>query len=110
MAEEERAGGLSGRVERRTLVRIFLQEDEGYLLIKRLREKGFEGATLLKAILGYGTTGKFHYEGIEVLSYGLPAVVEVVEREERLNELIRLVKETVKSGTVTLEEVLLWES
>jgi len=33
-------------------------------LLKLLKSKGVDGATVLKAIMGYGTTGEYHYEGI----------------------------------------------
>jgi hypothetical protein len=97
------------------LVRVFLREGDRIggkpaevWLLEFLKAKGISGATVLKSIMGYGTTGEFHYEGIEVLSYGLPLVVEFVEEEDKIN---RMLEEVVKNckGLITLEEVSLWQ-
>lgn len=101
------------------LVRIFMREDDELdgeklysKLLKFLKSKGVGGATVLKAIMGYGTTGEYHYEGIEVLSYNLPVVVEFVEKEEKvssfLEELTNYVK--IKKGLITIERAQVWVS
>ncbi len=97
------------------LVRIFLREDEEFegerlysKLLKFLRGKGVSGATVLKAIMGYGTTGEYHYEGIEVLSYNLPVVVEFVEKEEKINSLLEDLIKYVKKGLITMEKAQVW--
>ncbi len=96
------------------LVRIFLREDdrlEGKPAYRRvlelLKEYGVGGATVLKSIMGYGTTGEFHYEGLEVLSYGLPVVVEFVEEERRAMDAIERLLQKAKLGLITLERVVL---
>jgi Uncharacterized conserved protein, COG1993 len=99
------------------LVRIFMREDEELEgerlysnLLKLLKSKGVGGATVLKAIMGYGTTGEYHYEGIEVLSYSLPVVVEFVEKEEKVNSLLEELTKYVKKGLITIERVQVWVS
>ena len=99
------------------LVRIFMREDEELegerlysKLLKLLKSKGMGGATVLKAIMGYGTTGEYHYEGIEVLSYNLPVVVEFVEREEKVNSLLEELAKYVKKGLITIERAQIWVS
>jgi hypothetical protein len=61
------------------------------------------GATVLKAIMGYGTTGKYHYEGVEVLSYNLPVVVEFVEKEEKVNSLLEELTKLVEKLDISVE-------
>ena len=97
------------------LVRVFLRENDrlegkpAYIrLVEFLKEQGVMGATVLKAIMGYGTTGEYHYEGIEVLSYGLPVVVEFVEKEEKVLKVLEKLLQKFKTGLITLEEVSLW--
>jgi len=46
--------------------------------------------------MGYGTTGEYHYEGIEVLSYKLPVVVEFMEKEEKVHSLLEELTKYVK--------------
>ena len=97
------------------LVRIYLREDlkvEGELAYRKalytLKELGVSGATVLRAIAGYGTTGEEHYEGLEVLSYSLPLVIEFVEEEEKAFDAIRALTEIIKRGLITIERVKLW--
>ncbi len=99
------------------LVRIFLREDdrlEGKPAYRRilelLKEWGIGGATVLKSIMGYGTTGEFHYEGLEVLSYSMPVVVEFVEEEGKAMFAIKKLLERTKLGLITLERAVLWSS
>ncbi len=98
------------------LVRIFLREGEEFEgrplfreVIERLRGEGIAGATALKGILGYGTTGEYHYEGIEALSYDLPVVVEFVDEEEKALAVIESMEEILKERLISLEEARIWE-
>ena len=98
------------------LVRIFLREMEEFggkplyrEVVERLRAKGVSGATVLKAILGYGTSGEFHYEGIETLSLDLPVVVEFVEEEEKSLSVIESMRELLEGKLISLEEAKVWE-
>ena len=98
------------------LVRIFLREDEEFegeplyvKLVKVLKERGITGATVLKALLGYGTTGEYHYEGIEILSYNLPVVVEFVDEEKKVMAVLDELGKYIKGGLITMERVKLWD-
>ncbi len=97
------------------LVRIFLKESEEKkgkplyrLVVEELKKNGVGGATVLKAILGYGTTGEMHYEGIEALSYDLPVVIEFVEDEEKAMSVIENLGKVLERGLVTMERVQVW--
>jgi PII-like signaling protein len=99
------------------LVRIFMREDDELdgerlysKLLKLLKSKGVGGATVLKAIMSYGTTSEYHYEGIEVLSYNLPVVVEFVEKEEKVNSLLEELTKYVKKGLISIERAQVWVS
>ncbi|MFN7064551.1 MAG: DUF190 domain-containing protein [Aquificaceae bacterium] len=87
---------------------------EGKLAYRRLLELlkgwGISGATVLRSIMGYGSTGSLHYEGVEVLSYGLPVVVEFVEEEEKVMGVLKLLSSKGLTLFITLEEVSLWSS
>jgi len=98
------------------LARIFIREDEEFdgerlysKILKFLREKNIAGATVLKALLGYGTTGEYHYEGIEVLSYNLPVVIELVDEEEKVISVLEELGKHIKSGLVSVERAQVWE-
>jgi len=99
------------------LARIFIKENEESegeplysKLLKFLRERNIAGATVLKALLGYGTTGEYHYEGIEVLSYNLPVIIEFVDEEESVSSILEELGRYIKRGLVSVERVWVWES
>lgn len=99
------------------MARIYLREDdkvEGKLAYRRLlellKEWGISGATVLKSIIGYGTTKSFHYEGIEVLSYSLPVVIEFVDEEKKVMKVLENLSSRGFSFFITLERVSLWHS
>ena len=96
------------------LARVYLREDdklEGKLAYRRvlelLKEWGVEGATVLKSVMGYGTTKSFHYEGLEVLSYGLPVVVEFIDEEPKVMTAVERLISKFVNLFITLEEVRL---
>lgn len=99
----------------RTLMRIFIGEGdrcqkgeyEGQPLHEALvtffRERGFAGATVLRGIAGFGASAKLHTDRILRLSLDLPIVVEVVEVEERIQEILPDLDGMIGGGLVTLE-------
>ncbi|MCS6876353.1 MAG: DUF190 domain-containing protein [Aquificaceae bacterium] len=94
------------------LVRLFMREDdkiEGEPAYRKvfelLKEHKVKGATVLKSIMGYGTTGEYHYEGIEALSYALPVVVEFVEDTDKAMEVLNILLAKVDAGLIIVEEV-----
>lgn len=108
----------------RTLMRIFLGESDRChtgdhrgrplheAILLTLRERGFAGATVLRGIAGFGASSRLHTDRILRLSGDLPVVVEVVEREERVQEVLPLLDEMIDAGLITLERarVILYRS
>jgi len=101
----------------RTLMRIFIGESDRvgsgphkgkplYMgLILTLRERGFAGATVLRGIAGFGASARLHTDRVLRLSVDLPLVVEVVETEEKIQEVLPELDELIGGGLVTLEKV-----
>jgi len=99
----------------RTLMRIFLGESDrctggphkGKPLHKALlvlfRERGFAGATVLRGIAGFGASAKVHTDRILRLSLDLPIVIEVVDTEERIQEVLPELDSMIGGGLITLE-------
>ena len=94
----------------RTLMRIFIGESDKYhgrplyeVLLQRLREKGFAGATVLRGVAGFGASSTVHTEKILRLSLDLPIIVEVVETEEAIQALLPDLDELIGGGLITLE-------
>lgn len=108
----------------RTLMRIFLGESdrcpsgphEGLPLYEAilltLRAEGCAGATVVRAIAGYGASARLHTDKVLRLSSDLPVIVEVVEDEEVLRGILPRLDEIMGGGLITLEKahVVLYRS
>ena len=99
----------------RTLMRIFVGESDHCAsgpykgrplyeaLMLLLRDKGFAGATVVRGMAGFGASAKIHTGKILRLSTDLPVIVEVVEEEDRIQEILPELDGMIGSGLITLE-------
>jgi PII-like signaling protein len=94
------------------LVRIFIGEADRWhhqplylALVARLRKEGFAGATVIRAVAGFGARSIIHTTQILRLSEDLPLVVEVVDSEAQIAKLEPILDEMVSEGLVTMEKV-----
>jgi PII-like signaling protein len=94
------------------LMRIFIGESDRWerrplysALVELFRARGLAGATVLRGVLGFGPDSIVHTGGILRLSADLPLVIEVVDREERIEGVLPEVDRMMKGGLVTLEKV-----
>lgn len=67
--------------------------------------QGYAGATVFRAIMGFGASAHLRTDRIEVLSLDLPIVVEVVETEERIQAILPEIDAMMGGGLITLEQV-----
>ena len=79
-------------------------------LLKDFRERGLAGATVIRAIAGFGASAKLRSTLSEYLSLDLPIIIEVVDRESRIRAMLPDLDEMIGGGMVTLEktEVILY--
>ena len=73
-------------------------------ILLRLREEGFQGATVVRGIAGFGADSVIHTGKLLRLSMDLPVIVEVVDREERIQGFLPGLEEMMQGGIVTLEK------
>jgi len=94
------------------LVRVFIGESDKWhhqplsvALLERLRRDGFAGASVFHGIAGFGARSVLHTSQLLRLSEDLPVVIEVVDTDEKIQELIPILDEMVDEGLVTMEKV-----
>jgi uncharacterized protein len=94
----------------RTLMRIHIGERDKYhgkplyqAIVHLLRQQQYAGATVFRAIMGFGASSRLHASNIEVLSLDLPIVVECVDTEERIAAILPQLDEMIGGGLITLE-------
>ena len=103
---------MHGFTGERTLMRIHLGERDKdrksgkplyQAIVELLRGRQYAGATVFRAIMGYGASAHVRTDRVEVLSLDLPIVVECVETEERIKAILPELDEMIGGGLITLE-------
>jgi uncharacterized protein len=94
------------------LVRIFLGESDSFhhkplyeAIVEKARELNLAGATVLRGILSFGANSRIHAANVLRLSEDLPLIIEIIDREEKINLLMPFLDEHVKEGLITMEKV-----
>jgi PII-like signaling protein len=72
-------------------------------IVELLRKRHYAGATVYRAIMGFGASSRVHTDRIEVLSLDLPIVVECVETEEKISAILPVLDQMIGGGLITLE-------
>lgn len=99
-------------------------EEEGYLLrvyfgesdkhegmplyewiVRRARDRGLAGATVLRGIEGFGSHSRIHTAKLLTLSTDLPVVVEMVDSKEKVEAFLSELEGSVHEGMATVEKV-----
>jgi uncharacterized protein len=96
----------------RVLLRIFIDENERFdhmplyeAIVMKAREMKMAGATVLRGPLGFGKSSVIHTSKILRLSASLPLVIEMVDKEEKIDAFLPVLDTMINSGLVTIEKV-----
>ncbi|MFA6308461.1 MAG: DUF190 domain-containing protein [Clostridia bacterium] len=91
------------------LLKIFIGESDRWkhealyhVIIKKIKEHGLAGATTVRGIEGFGANSRVHSNAIEVLSQDLPIVIEVIDKEEKINEIIEVIEPMITEGLIVI--------
>ena len=94
------------------LLRIFIGESDQHegvplyeWLVRRAREHGLAGATVLRGLEGLGASSRLHTAKILRLSSDLPIVVEIVDTIDKIESFLPVIDEAVNEGLATVEKV-----
>ncbi len=94
-----------------SLMRIFIGESDRYhkrplyeVLLELFRKEGFAGATVLKGVAGFGANSVLHTDRLLCLSQDLPVVIEVIDSEEKIENIIPQLDSMLQGGMITLEK------
>ena len=94
------------------LLRIFIGEADKWqgkplyeAIVLKARELHLAGATVLRGPMGFGAHSRMHSAKVLRLSEDLPIVIEIVDSQEKIDELMPFIDEAVQEGLVTLERV-----
>ena len=94
----------------RVLMRIHIGERDKHKgrplyteIVELLRRRHYAGATVYRAIMGFGASSHIRTDRFLELSLDLPIVVECVETEERIQAILPELDEMIGGGLITLE-------
>jgi len=94
------------------LLRIFIGEDDKHQgvalyewIVRRAREQGLAGATVLRGLEGFGAHSRLHTAKILRLSTDLPIVIEIVDTEDKIEAFLPTIDDAIGEGLATLEKV-----
>lgn len=98
--------------EEGSLLRIFIGEGDKHegvplyeWIVRRAREQGLAGTTVLRGLQGFGAHSRVHTAKILRLSTDLPIVVEIVDRLEKIETFLPIIDHAIPEGLATLERV-----
>jgi PII-like signaling protein len=98
------------------LLRIFVGERDKVehkplyeVIVHRAKELGLAGATVLRAVEGFGAGSVIHKAKLLELSEDLPFIVEIVDEEPKIKEFLKTVDalfdQANAGGLITMEKV-----
>lgn len=94
------------------LLRIFFGEDDKYegaplyeWIVRKAREHGLAGATVLRGLEGFGAHSRLHTAKILRLSMDLPIIIEIVDTREKIEAFLPVIDGAIEEGMATLEKV-----
>lgn len=101
------------KVEREArLLRVFMGEHARWqhqplyeAIVLKARDLGLAGATVLRGPMGFGAHTDLHTAKILRLSLDLPIIIEIVDAQEKIDQLIAALDEMKFTGMLTLGDV-----
>jgi len=94
------------------MLRIIISEDDKWegeplyeAIVKRLIMMDIAGATVYKAIAGYGPHHRYHKKKTFTVHGELPILITIMDTEVKINNVIPILDELVGEGIVVLSDV-----
>lgn len=94
------------------LLRVFVGDSDRYegkpmyeAIVRKAREAGLAGATVLRGAEGFGANSVVHTSTILGMSTDLPVVIEIVDEDEKIKLLLPHLETMVQEGMITMEHV-----
>ena len=94
------------------LLRVFIGESDRWdgkplyeAIVLKAREMGMAGATVLRGMMGFGADSRLHTAKVLRLSEDLPIVVEIADKQERIDAFLPELDRMVEEGMITLERI-----
>jgi hypothetical protein len=94
------------------LLRVFIGESDRFgklplyeAIVQKVRELGLGGATVLRGSEGFGANSVVHKTSLLEMSSDLPIVIEIVDKQDKIDLLLPHLETMVLEGMITMEYV-----
>lgn len=94
------------------LLRIFIGESDRWngrplyeAITFKAREMGLAGTTVFRGMMGFGADSHLHTNKVLRLSEDLPIVIEIVDKQERIQAILPFLDQMVTEGMITVGPV-----
>lgn len=94
------------------MLRVIVSEDDKWegeplyeAIVKRFILMDMAGATVYKAVAGYGPHRRFHKKKTLTSTGELPMLITVIDSEENINKVLPILDDMLKEGIVILSDV-----
>jgi len=112
-AEQEKGEGERMKLEGKAkMLRMIVSEDDKWegeplyeAIVKRLMMHDIAGATVYKAVAGYGPHKRYHKKKTLATHGELPVMITVIDTEENINRVVPILDDMVGEGIVVLSDV-----
>lgn len=98
--------------EESDLLRVFVGESDKFegrplyqAIVEEAKASGLSGATVLRGLMGFGSTSRLHTIKVLRISEDLPMVVEIVDSPEKIEAFLLALKRMAGNALVTIEKV-----
>ena len=73
--------------------------------MRKARDHGLAGATVLRGLEGFGAHSRLHTAKILRIATDLPIIIEIVDTREKIESFLPTIDDAVCEGLSTLEKV-----
>lgn len=94
------------------MLKIYISEEARYkgktlyrAIVRKLHDLKMAGVTVTRGIEGYGSDNILHTTSILDLSASLPIIIDVIDEEEKITDIIPVIKEMVTKGRIILVDI-----
>lgn len=94
------------------LLRVFIGESDKHdgkplyeWIVRKAKEEGLAGATVIRAIEGFGAHSRIHTTKILDLSTDLPIIMEIVDELQKIESFLAVIDSVIEEGLATVEKV-----
>ncbi|SRR5579875_1579191 len=94
------------------LLRIFVGETDKHegkplyeWIVRKAKAEGLAGATVIRAIEGFGAHSRIHTVKLLELSTDLPIIIEIVDELQKIEDFLSVIDSVIEEGLATVEKV-----